>query len=129
MTRFPSLAAAFIAVAVSAPTATAVFAQSPAANPAAPLAADDNQWAEFRLSDEPSPSLSSPHSPSARSAAKNAMRLRQQRAAYQQSQRLARIEADAWFGHAALRPAWSSVPMMSSRFPERRTIVIPVYVP
>ncbi|MGV3482953.1 MAG: hypothetical protein ACO1RT_00900 [Planctomycetaceae bacterium] len=121
MTRYLLLASAFITLAVSA--------QIVAADPPVTTTTDDYGWAEFRLSDEPSPSISveSTHTP--RPAATSVSRLRQQRAAYQQSQRLARMEANAWFGHDPLRPGWSTVPMMSSRYTDRRTIVIPVYVP
>jgi len=80
----------------------------------------------MQLSDSPSSSANIVTELSPEDAVK---RLRQQRAAFQFQQRIARIEANAWYGHEPLRPSWSSVPMMSSNYPARRTIVIPVYFP
>lgn len=88
--------------------------------------AEELTWADVRLSDEPSASA---NEEPARKPLSTSAKLRQQRALYRDQQRVARIEANAWIGYEPLRPGWSSVPMMSSRFPERQTIVIPVFVP
>ena len=86
---------------------------------------DDYSWADFRLSDEPSTSANLELTRPSISAVN---RLRQQRAAYTYNQRLSRMEANAWIGHEPLRPSWSALPMMSSRYPARRTITVPYYV-
>ena len=89
--------------------------------------ADDYAWADFRLSDEPSPSVDLTPT---RLSVSEVNRLRQQRAAYIQSQRIGRMEANAWAGHEPLRPSWSAIPMMSSHYPVgRRTIIVPYFVP
>ncbi len=58
-----------------------------------------------------------------------AQRLRQQRAMYQEQQRLARIEANLWMGYEPLRPSWPSSPSMTSRYRSNRVMVIPYFVP
>lgn len=55
------------------------------------------------------------------------MELRQARAQYRQQQRLERMERNLWSGYEPLRPNWNSIPMMSSRYPDRHTVVVPVY--
>ncbi len=55
--------------------------------------------------------------------------LRIARGQYQAQQRLARLERNAWNRYQPLRPNWSSIPMTSSRFPTRTTIIVPVFVP
>ena len=52
--------------------------------------------------------------------------LRQARALLKADQRRARLEHNAWIGRNPLRPSWSTVPMMRSRY-ERPTIYLPVY--
>jgi hypothetical protein len=54
--------------------------------------------------------------------------LRQARAQYRAKQRIARMERNLWNGYEPLRPNWNSIPMMSSRYPQRHRIVVPVYV-
>lgn len=58
-----------------------------------------------------------------------AQRLRQQRALYQEQQRLARIEANLWMGYEPLRPSWPASPSMTSRYRTNRVVVIPYFVP
>ena len=53
--------------------------------------------------------------------------LRQARALYRAQQRTARLEYNLWMGYEPLRPNWNSVPMMSSRYTNRR-IYVPAYV-
>ncbi len=79
---------------------------------------------EYRLTDDPSFSAG----PKSRPSAIAMSQLRQERATYRYNQRVARIEANAWIGYEPLRPGWSSLPMMSSRYPARRTVVVPVFV-
>ncbi len=86
----------------------------------------DFAFADIRLSDEPS---ASSNAEPAKRTMSSVSRLRQERALYQQSQRIARMEANAWMGYEPLRPTWNAVPMMASRYPINRTIVIPVFVP
>lgn len=57
-----------------------------------------------------------------------AKELRQARALYRQRQRLERLERNLWAGYEPLRPNWNSIPMMSSRYPTRNTVVVPVYI-
>jgi hypothetical protein len=118
MTRFFLSTFAFIALSASTPV---VGGDDPRF-----AVAEDLTWAELRLSDEPSASA---NEDSNRRPLSTSARLRQQRALYRDQQRVARIEANAWIGYEPLRPGWSSVPMMSSRFPDRQRIVIPVFVP
>ncbi|NND99644.1 MAG: hypothetical protein HKN47_20190 [Pirellulaceae bacterium] len=58
----------------------------------------------------------------------SASELRQARALYRSQQRIARLEHNLWMGYEPLRPNWSAVPMMSSRYSGRRTIYVPVFV-
>jgi len=118
MTRFITIAALVMACCVSGDYVLADNATG--------QSADDFAWADFRLSDEPSPSV---NPGTTRPSVSEVNRLRQQRAGYIQTQRIARLESNAWYGHEPLRPSWSTVPMMSSRYPARRTIVIPYLVP
>lgn len=118
MTRFFLTACAFIVFAASSPLVQADGAI--AAN------GGDFTWGELRLLNEQTPSAN--EEPAWRPLSTSA-RLRQQRALHRDQQRVARIEANAWIGHEPLRPAWSSVPMMASRYPERQTVVIPIFVP
>ncbi len=53
--------------------------------------------------------------------------LRQARALYRANQRVARFEYNLWMGHEPLRPRWNAVPMMSSRYTNRK-LYVPVYV-
>ncbi len=53
--------------------------------------------------------------------------LRQQRALYRANQRMARMEYNQWMGHEPLRPGWSPMPMMNSRYAPP-TIVVPVFI-
>ena len=53
--------------------------------------------------------------------------LRQQRALYRANQRMARMEYNQWMGHEPLRPRWSPMPMMNSRYAPP-TILVPVYI-
>lgn len=117
MTRFLLAASAFIAIGLNASYGVAddLASESPT----------EQGSVEYRLFNEPSPSAAIDPK---RTASESVMRLRQQRAAYRYHQRVARMEADAWMGYEPLRPSWSSLPMMSSRYPDRRTIIVPVYV-
>lgn len=81
--------------------------------------------AELKLFDQPSASANMPRRKPTSSTVE---RLRQERANYRYNQRIARLEANAWMGYEPLRPSWSSLPMMSSRYPDRQTIIIPVLV-
>jgi hypothetical protein len=56
-----------------------------------------------------------------------AAELRQARAQYRTQQRIERLERNLWTGHEPLRPSWNAIPMMSSRYRYRSTIVVPVY--
>jgi hypothetical protein len=53
--------------------------------------------------------------------------LRQTRALYRANQRVARIEHNLWMRREPLRPNWNAVPMMSSRYSNRR-VIVPIYV-
>ena len=53
--------------------------------------------------------------------------LRQARALYRSNQRVARLEYNLWMGYEPLRPNWNAVPMMSSRYSNRK-LYVPVYV-
>ena len=53
--------------------------------------------------------------------------LRQQRALYRANQRMARMEYNQWMGHEPLRPGWSTMPMMNSRYAPP-TIVVPIFI-
>jgi len=53
--------------------------------------------------------------------------LRQARALYRANQRMARMEYNLWMGHQPLRPRWSPMPMMNSRYAPP-TIIVPVFV-
>ena len=53
--------------------------------------------------------------------------LRQARALYRANQRMARMEYNLWIGHQPLRPRWSPMPMMNSRYAPP-TIIVPVFV-
>lgn len=57
-----------------------------------------------------------------------AAELRQARALYQSEQRIRRLEAYKWMGYEPLRPNWPSIPAMTSPYPYRQTIYVPVYV-
>ncbi|MEM0925359.1 MAG: hypothetical protein AAGJ83_04925 [Planctomycetota bacterium] len=57
-----------------------------------------------------------------------AAEIRQARAQYRSQQRIARMERNLWAGYEPLRPNWNSIPMMSSRYASRHTIVVPIYV-
>lgn len=52
--------------------------------------------------------------------------LRQARALYRSQQRVARLEHNLWMGYEPLRPNWNALPMMSSRYPNRR-VYVPVF--
>lgn len=54
--------------------------------------------------------------------------LRQARAMYRSQQRIQRLERNLWNGYEPLRPNWNSIPMMSSRYPYRNTVVVPIFV-
>ncbi|MDV6028722.1 MAG: hypothetical protein F9B45_01130 [Phycisphaera sp. RhM] len=54
--------------------------------------------------------------------------LRQARAQFRSQQRMERMERNLWAGYEPLRPNWNSIPMMSSRYPYRQTVVVPLYV-
>jgi hypothetical protein len=53
--------------------------------------------------------------------------LRQQRALYRANQRMARMEYNQWMGREPLRPRWSPMPMMNSRYAPP-TIFVPVFI-
>ena len=53
--------------------------------------------------------------------------LRQQRALYRANQRMARMEYNQWMGREPLRPGWSPMPMMNSRYAPP-TIVVPIFI-
>ncbi|MEM6473224.1 MAG: hypothetical protein AAF802_26925, partial [Planctomycetota bacterium] len=57
-----------------------------------------------------------------------AAEIRQARAQYRSQQRVARMERNLWAGYEPLRPNWNTIPMMSSRYATRHTIVVPIYV-
>lgn len=57
-----------------------------------------------------------------------AAEIRQARAQYRSQQRVARMERNLWAGYEPLRPNWNTIPMMSSRYASRHTIVVPIYV-
>ena len=56
-----------------------------------------------------------------------AAEMRQARALFRSQQRIERLERNQWAGYEPLRPNWNSIPMMSSRYPERGVIVVPLY--
>ncbi|MCA9135799.1 MAG: hypothetical protein KDB00_03545 [Planctomycetales bacterium] len=58
----------------------------------------------------------------------SAASLRQSRAQYRSQQRIERLERNLWAGYEPLRPNWNSIPMMSSRYPYRSGIFVPLYV-
>ncbi|MGI9473051.1 MAG: hypothetical protein ACR2NZ_16035 [Rubripirellula sp.] len=62
-----------------------------------------------------------------RASKQSVAELRQARALYRANQRVARLEHNLWMGHEPLRPRWNSIPMMSSRYTNRR-VYVPVYV-
>jgi hypothetical protein len=66
--------------------------------------------------------------PPAESSKWNAAELRQARAMYEAEQRVKRLETNRWLGYEPLRPNWPMTPVMSSRYPARRTIYVPVYI-
>ena len=72
--------------------------------------------------DSPAPSYSD-----RRISKEKVTELRQQRALYRANQRVARMEYNQWMGHEPLRPRWSPMPMMNSRYAPP-TIVVPVYI-
>jgi hypothetical protein len=53
--------------------------------------------------------------------------LRQARALYRANQRVARLEYNLWMRREPLRPNWSAVPMMNSRYSNRR-VYVPIYI-
>ena len=57
-----------------------------------------------------------------------AAEIRQARAQYRSQQRLERMERNLWAGYEPLRPNWNAIPMMSTRYPSRNTIYVPIYV-
>ncbi|QEF97533.1 hypothetical protein Mal15_15730 [Stieleria maiorica] len=59
---------------------------------------------------------------------RTAAEIRQARAQYRSQQRMERMERNLWAGYEPLRPNWNSIPMMSSRYPYRHTVVVPLYV-
>ncbi|WP_182867239.1 hypothetical protein [Stieleria mannarensis] len=59
---------------------------------------------------------------------RTAAEIRQARAQYRSQQRMERMERNLWAGYEPLRPNWNSIPMMSSRYPYRNTVVVPLYV-
>ena len=73
-----------------------------------------------RFSREPSDS-------NVRNSRMTAAELRQARALYRARQRTARLEYNLWMGYEPLRPNWNAVPMMTSRYSNRR-IYVPMYV-
>ena len=73
-----------------------------------------------RLSRQPSDS-------SVRSSRMSTAELRQARALHRARQRTARLEYNLWMGYEPLRPNWNAVPMMTSRYSNRR-IYVPMYV-
>jgi hypothetical protein len=68
-----------------------------------------------------------PSDSSVRSSRMSTAELRQARALYRAQQRTARLEYNLWMGYEPLRPNWNAVPMMSSRYSNRR-IYVPMYV-
>ena len=117
MTRFFHASTAFLFFALLSGVATAQEEPRPSA--------DDASWSNFELTNEvPVSANDETVKPMSLSA-----KLRLERAVYRDQQRVARIEANAWMGYQPLRPSWSSIPMMASRYPSRQTIYIPVYVP
>jgi hypothetical protein len=75
------------------------------------------------------PGPGSPSSPSdVRSLSQTPDEIRIARARYRGRQRVARLEHNLWMGYEPLRPQWSSVPTMTSRYAPPRTYYIPVYV-
>ncbi len=52
----------------------------------------------------------------------------QARALYRSQQRIERLERNLWIGHEPLRPNWNSIPMMSSRYRDSRTLMVRYYV-
>lgn len=72
--------------------------------------------------DSPAPSQSD-----RRIAKDKVAELRQQRALYRANQRMARMEYNQWMGREPLRPRWSPMPMMNSRYAPP-TIVVPVFI-
>lgn len=67
------------------------------------------------------PESASRHTPSA-------AELRQARALYRTQQRIERLERNAWLGYEPLRPGFTAVPMMSSRYYPRRVIQFPTFI-
>ena len=68
-----------------------------------------------------------PSESKSKSAAQTAREIRQARALYRANQRVARFEYNLWMGHEPLRPQWNAVPMMSSRYGNRK-VFVPVYI-
>ena len=66
--------------------------------------------------------------PAAESSKPSAAELRQARALYEAEQRVKRLESNKWRGYEPLRPNWPMTPVMTSRYPARRTIYVPVYL-
>ena len=97
--------------------AGSVSAQDIFADPATP---EQNDKIELVRS-EP---VSQPRTATRMSAAE----LRQARALYQSEQRIRRLEAYKWMGYEPLRPNWASIPAMTSPYPWRQTIYVPVYI-
>lgn len=62
-----------------------------------------------------------------RNSMPTAAELRQARAIYRTQQRLGRMERNLWMGYEPLRPGWSAVHSMQSRYPYQRNIWVPVY--
>ncbi len=89
-----------------------------------PLTGPSSNWGSLPLTKE---SGTSPEILYDRAA--QARRLRQQRALFQEQQRLARIEANLWMGYEPLRPSWPARPSTVSGYRSSRVLVVPYFVP
>ena len=118
-----SIAVAALAVAIP----TAAEAQSPAVDP--PAAVQPAQPPQlFVPGGQPTPRFEAgPSNSATRVGRMTPAEIRQARALYRAQQRTARLEYNLWMGYEPLRPNWNAVPMMSSRYGNRR-VYVPLYV-
>jgi hypothetical protein len=87
----------------------------------------DNRGAEGDQDGHLFDGISRSNSSSVRPSRMTVAELRQSRALYRANQRVARMEYNLWMQRQPLRPNWSAVPMMNSRYPGRR-VYVPVYI-
>ena len=68
------------------------------------------------------------HPSQQRESKPTAKELRQARALYRSQQRIKRLEYYQWMRFEPLRPNWNTTPAMTSPYPWRQTIYVPVYI-